>query len=199
MQKHSRFSLALALLSLGLLAACQSAPKPLPTPTLLPPTVRAAPQPAPADLQLSGRISVQTGALPGQAAQFFLTQFSLQGRLEQGQLDLQTPTGNLLAVLRWQPGGAQLEQAGKPSVHYPDLRALLRAVMGDNSPEPALLFAWLQGQTGEPGQPEHLGQPPDWQVDSRQFASKGLLTAVRLQPLPRTQVRIKLDNTSAQP
>ena len=67
---------------------------------------------------------------------------------------------------------------------------MLQAALGKNSPSPALLFAWLQGKAAS--EPSQLS---NWRVDNSQFASKGLITAERLQPLPRTLVRIKLDAT----
>ena len=137
-------------------------------------------------MAVAGRISLSTEPMPGQAAQHFIAPFRLQGTSTQGQIDLQTPTGTLLAVLRWQSGSATLSQAGQADRHYADLPALLRAVMGPAAPEPALLFAWLQGQNGS---------HPDWQVDLSQYASAQLIVAQRLQPLPRAQVRIKLNHT----
>ena len=177
------FCCTLVLALLGLLPAC----------THIPPTLSATATPVinpSASLQVSGRISINTAPLPGQAGQYFVSQFALQGNAEQGRIDLQSPTGNLLAILRWQAQSASIEQAGQAPLLYPDLSSMLQAALGKNSPSPALLFAWLQGRVAsEPS------QPADWRVDNSQFASKGLITAERLQPLPRTLVRIKLDET----
>ena len=168
---------------LGLLAACQNAPH---TP---PPISTALDTGAASDIAVTGRISLSTEPLPGQSAQAFIAQFHLQGSSAQGQITLQTPTGNLLAVLHWQPGSATLSQAGQADQPYADLPTLLRAVMGPAAPEPALLLAWLQGQSGS---------HPDWQVDLGQYASAGLIVAQCLQPLPRTHIRIKLDSKHEQ-
>jgi hypothetical protein len=156
-------------------------------------TAAGANIPQPAVLQVSGRISIESAPLPGQNTQsghYFMAPFSLQGNAEQGRIDLQSPTGNLLAVLRWQKGSASIEQAGKAPLLYPDLPTMLAVALGENSPSPALLFAWLQGLSSA-----EAGAHPDWLVDSSQFAAKGLISAERLQPLPRTKVRIKLDQT----
>lgn len=167
-----------------LLSACQTAPPAALEPPSQPPLSLPRDAQAQPVLQLSGRISLSTTPLPGQAAQFFISAFRLSGQIKQGELALQSPTGSLLAVLHWQPGSARIEQAGKADLHYTNLQAMLQAVLGENSPAPELLFTWLQGQNG---------QHPEWRVDNSQFASKGLITAERSHPLPRTQVRIKLD------
>lgn len=166
---------------MGILPACTHLP------ATQAPTTASVISPSPS-LQLSGRISINTDPLPGQTGQYLVSQFVLQGNAEQGRIDLQSPTGNLLAILRWQERGASIEQAGQAPVLYPDLSSMLQAALGKNSPSPALLFAWLQGKTAP--EPAQLS---DWRVDQRQFASKGLITAERLHPLPRTTVRIKLD------
>lgn len=182
-----RWGLVLAFI--GSLSACSHAPR-----TAAPSGVPSAL--ASQSLQISGRISINADSLPGQAGQYFVSQFVLQGSAERGSIQLQSPTGNLLAVLQWQEGqeqqesGASLEQAGHAPILYPDLSSMLQAVLGKHSPTPALLFAWLQGQA----MPKQV-QPDDWRVDNSQFASKGLIVAERLQPLPRTTVRIKLDPT----
>ena len=175
------FYSALALALLAALSACNQ----LPT---RPPAESSAAigTETPALLQVAGRISISTTPLPGQSGQYFVSQFSLAGNAQQGRIDLQSPTGNLLAVLRWQAQGASMEQAGQAPLLYPDLPSMLQAALGKNSPSPVQLFAWLQGQTG---------QHPDWRVDTSQFASKGLISAERAAPLPRTTVRIKLDET----
>ena len=182
-----RGSLA-ACAAFTLLTACQTAPQTqaqTQTQTSPAQTENHA-NAAVAEMAVTGRISLSTEPLPGQSAQAFMAPFRLQGSSVQGQIDLQTPTGSLLAVLRWQPGSATLSQAGQADTHYADLPALLRVVMGPAAPEPALLFAWLQGQNGS---------HPDWQVDFSQYASARRIVAQRLQPLPRAQVRIKLDHT----
>ncbi len=177
------FYCAWALALLGALPACTHLPA-TQAPTAAP-LISTSPS-----LQVSGRISINTDSLPGQTGQHFVSPFTLQGHAEQGRIDLQSPTGNLLAVLRWQKQGASIEQAGQAPLLYPDLSSMLQAALGKNSPSPALLFAWLQGKAAS--EPSQLS---DWRVDNSQFASKGLITAERLQPLPRTLVRIKLDAT----
>lgn len=187
---HSAAAYALIGLGVSFLSACQTAPQAKVLPPCQPPLPLESD--AQAILQLSGRISINAQALPGQAGPSLISPFVLQGNAEQGRIDLQSPTGSLLAILRWQPQGASIEQAGQAPLLYPDLPSMLQAALGKNSPSPAQLFAWLQGKTGQEEGPEE-GQAGDWRVDNRQFASKGLISAERLSPLPRTTVRIKLD------
>ena len=82
--------------------------------------------------------------------------FELQGVAEAGRLNLSTPTGQVMAQARWQPGRVVLvtPQGETP---YASLDALTREVLGESLPV-AALFDWLHGRPW-PGA-GHVAQPP---------------------------------------
>lgn len=169
-------SLLLGLLSSALLLGCQTTPTPRPPP----PELASLPTSA---QSYSGRISMQSEALPGQrTGSSWMAQFTLHGSPAAGQLELLAPTGSILAQLRWSPDWAQWQSQGQTR-YYSSVEALMQAALDGNSLPPDLLFAWLAGEAAS---------TPDWRIDLSQYEQR-LIRAERLQPLPRTQVRIKLD------
>lgn len=118
--------------------------------------------------------------LDSQPPEQFFAGFSLRGNEHQGELELSTPLGSLLALLHWEPGQAWLRQ-GEDTRHYPSLDTLVSAVTGTAIPVRAL-FAWLHGQPA---------QVPGWQADLSRLAD-GRLTARRTHPTPHAELRLIL-------
>lgn len=161
---------------------------------------RGGPQPAGMSAstgRLSGRFSLQlAGTQAGDRAQGANAGFELQGDARAGELELTSPLGSTVALVRWSPGRAWLQTAEQQR-DFPDLGSLTRELMGEDIPVQAL-FDWLQGRPYElaPYQRyadgfEQLG----WQVELRRFAG-GLLVARRLNPAgaePLAVLRLALD------
>jgi outer membrane lipoprotein LolB len=161
-----RYGLGLmGLVAVFFITACSS---------LRPPSTAAAPDKP----VFSGRISLQVDSEP---VQTFAGGFELQGNESAGQLSLFTPLGGTVAVLRWQPGRAQL-QNGSDTQEYPSVQAMLQRTTGAAIPLPAL-FAWLRGQAFE---------APGWQADVSRH-SDGRISAQRTDPLPAARLRIVLE------
>jgi outer membrane lipoprotein LolB len=158
--------LALALpLATGGLWGCAS------TPSVRPPD--------PAAETVSGRLSVQVAAHGSQAARSVNADFDLRGGAQQGELQLATPLGTVLAQARWMPGEVWLKQSGSER-RFGSLSALADEVLGEPLPLDAL-FDWLRGRpwSGAPstrraGGFDQLG----WSVDLARWA-EGLVTAQR--------------------
>ena len=149
-----------------LLAACASPPRPLPDGQL------------PADVR-TGRLAL---AVEDQPSQSFSAGFELRGRAEQGSLSLFNPIGGTLAVLRWQPGQAQLEVPGEPPRQFPSVEAMVQQATGAPVPVTAL-FDWLAG----------VNTPvPGWEADLSSVAD-GRLRAQRTSPPPKADLRLVLD------
>jgi outer membrane lipoprotein LolB len=125
----------------------------------------------------SGRISLQVQSEPVQA---FFAGFELRGNPDQGELVLNSPLGTSLAVLRWSPGQAVLDSGGQIQ-RFESVDALLEKATGAAVPLPAL-FDWLAGRnTALAG----------WNADLTQHA-EGRISASRIAPQPRTDLRIVL-------
>jgi outer membrane lipoprotein LolB len=125
----------------------------------------------------SGRISLQVQSEPVQA---FFAGFELRGNAEQGELVLNSPLGTSLAVLRWSPGQAVLDSGGQVQ-RFESVDALIEKATGAAVPLPAL-FDWLAGRnTALAG----------WNADLTQH-SEGRISASRIAPQPRTDLRIVL-------
>ena len=126
-----------------------------------------------------GRLSLKVDSEPPQA---FSAGFRLQGNAEQGELALNSPLGNVLAVMQWQPEQAVLRQ-GDSKRQYASLDDMASSVTGDTALPVRALFAWLKGQ-----------QPttPGWNADVSRI-SEGRLIARRLMPLPTAELRVVLD------
>lgn len=126
----------------------------------------------------TGRLAL---AVEGNAAQSFSAGFALEGTPEQGELTLSTPLGTVLAVLRWEPGRAELQSPGGERAAN-SLDELLNDAVGSAIPV-AALFAWLKGDAVT---------ATGWQADLSGLEG-GRLMAVRTEPLPHATLRIALD------
>lgn len=136
-----------------------------------------SPAPTPPDGPWEGRLGLLIDSQPPE--QFFAG-FTLRGNEHQGELELSSPLGNLLALLHWQPGQAWLQQGGDTR-HYASLDELLRTATGTAIPVQAL-FSWLHGQDAE---------VPGWQADLSRLP-EGRLSAQRSHPMPRAELRLIL-------
>ncbi len=128
--------------------------------------------------EFNGRISLLIQSEPTQS---FSGGFALLGNAQSGEMTLTTPLGNIAAVLRWQPGLAQLDN-GSQKRQYPSAEAMIEATTGAAIPLGAL-FAWLQGEQAT---------APGWLADTSRSAD-GRISAQRTAPLPQAQLRIVLD------
>ena len=126
----------------------------------------------------SGRLALQ---VDDPSAQSFSASFDLRGSPEAGELSLYSPFGSVLARLTWTHDLARLEQNGAVR-QSPSLQDLLQEITGSHLPV-AALFDWLQGRSTS---------AEGWQADLG-AARQGRIVAQRLQPLPRTTLRILLD------
>ncbi len=179
-RSHGGSGWSSALLALAL-AACSA----LPT------------EPSPlAGEALSGRLAVRVDGHEGVAPRQETAAFELRGDAGDGQLDLATPLGSVIARARWSAAAVELATPQGRS-RYPDLDALTRAVLGESVPV-AALFDWLHGRPwpGAPSTPavdpaaagfEQLG----WTVDLARLA-EGRIAARRAGP-PVVTVQARLD------
>lgn len=125
----------------------------------------------------SGRISLQVQSEPPQA---FFAGFELKGSAVQGELVLNSPLGNSLAVLRWSPEEAVLD-SGNQIQRFASVSALIEKATGAAIPVSAL-FDWLRGNnTAADG----------WTADLSQQA-EGRISASRTVPQPRADLRVVL-------
>lgn len=125
----------------------------------------------------AGRISLQVQSEPPQA---FFAGFELKGNPMQGELTLNSPLGNSLAVLRWSPHEAVLD-SGNQVQRFASVNELVEKATGAAVPLPAL-FDWLRGKnTAASG----------WQADLSQ-QGEGRISASRANPQPRADLRIVL-------
>ena len=122
-----------------------------------------------------GRLSLRIDSEPVQS---FAALFELHGQPEAGELNLTSPPGSTLALLRWPPGEAVLRN-GNETRRYDSVDALLEAATGAAIPI-AALFDGLAGRD----------QPvPGWRADLNNIAT-GRLQARRESPLPTAELRI---------
>jgi outer membrane lipoprotein LolB len=127
----------------------------------------------------TGRISLHVKSEPEQS---FSAGFELKGKPERGELTLISPLGNVLGVLRWSPGKAELDSGNQKIQRFDSVDALMAQATGAAVPLSAL-FAWLQGDNANVS---------GWSADlSRQ--SEGRISAKRSQPTPQTDLRVVLD------
>ena len=127
----------------------------------------------------TGRISLNVKSEPEQS---FSAGFELKGRSERGELTLISPLGNVLGVLRWAPGEAELDSGNRNIQRFDSVDALMAQATGAAVPLSAL-FAWLQGDNATAS---------GWSADlSRQ--AEGRILATRMQPMPRADLRVVLD------
>ena len=125
----------------------------------------------------AGRISLQVQSDPPQA---FFAGFELKGNPAEGELTLNSPLGNSLAVLRWSPQEAVLD-SGNQIQRFATVDELIEKATGAAVPLPAL-FDWLDGKnTAADGWKADLSQQPE-----------GRISASRTMPQPRSDLRIVL-------
>ena len=125
----------------------------------------------------TGRISLQVQSEPPQA---FFAGFELKGSAAQGELVLNSPLGNSLAVLRWSAEEAVLD-SGNQIQRFASVSELIEKATGAALPLPAL-FDWLRGKnTAADG----------WTADLTQQA-EGRFSASRSVPQPRADLRVVL-------
>lgn len=154
----------------ALLVACTSVPKSIGT----------------AELPVwSGRLNIKIDAFDAAPVQQSSAGFTLTGSASAGQLDLFTPLGGKAAEVVWGAGFATLSD-GKFEHHFPNLEIALESVTGAKIPV-SNLFDWLQGK-----QDKALEAAIGWEADLTRLAD-GRLFAARLQPLPRIELRVVLE------
>ena len=125
----------------------------------------------------TGRISLQVQSEPVQA---FFAGFELKGLAAQGELTLNSPLGNSLAVLRWSAEEAVLD-SGNQIQRFASVGELIEKATGAALPVPAL-FDWLRGKnTAADG----------WTADLTQ-QGEGRISASRTAPQPRADLRVVL-------
>ncbi len=125
----------------------------------------------------TGRISLQVQSEPPQA---FFAGFELKGSAAQGELVLNSPLGNSLALLRWSAAEAVLD-SGNQIQRFASVGELIEKATGAALPVPAL-FDWLRGKnTAADG----------WTADLTQQA-EGRISASRSVPQPRADLRVVL-------
>jgi outer membrane lipoprotein LolB len=178
----TRWRAALVAGMVALLAACASAPHLEPG----------------ASVPLSGRLLVKVAATSAAPAQSHSAAFELSGDEHAGQMRLMGPLGTQVALARWGPSGATL-QDGQGTREFPDLASLADEALGEPIPLGALLH-WLQGRPW-PGAPHKTLEGANgfvqmgWSVDLAHWADDALVEARRVDP-PGVSVRAKLDRGS---
>ena len=126
----------------------------------------------------SGRLGLIVASEPPQS---YSAGFALSGSAQAGELMLTSPMGSTLAVMRWQPGQALLQQ-GEQTARFDSLEALVAQVTGTPLPVRAL-FGWLNGT------PQAV---EGWEADLSRLPD-GRLVARRLMPLPTAELRVVLE------
>ena len=139
---------------------------------------RATGQYDPQREEWAGRISLQVASEPVQS---FSASFELKGRAESGELTLISPLGNVLAVLRWSPGQAQLDRGPQDIQRFASVDELMERATGAAIPLSAL-FAWLQGNNATAS---------GWVADLTRYG-EGRLSARRTLA-PEANLRVVLD------
>ena len=144
---------------------------------------------------LTGRLSVRIEATTFSTEKSFSASFALAGSDAQGQIELTSPIGTMLAQARWMPEGAWLATSQGQSP-YPSMQQLTREVFGETIPV-APWFDWLRGKPwpGAASEPRADNLPgfvqDGWTVDLERLPDR-LIVARREQP-PAVTLRIKLD------
>ena len=168
---------AFAAVLVSALGACAHGPR---RADIAPAQARPDPGAVPAR-SFSGKLSVQVPAQPGQrVAQGGSGSFELLGDAGEGQLELSTPTGSLLARVRWTPTSVSLEQP-REQRSYDSLDALTLELLGESVPV-AALFDWLRGRPWAGAATATLPAPAQgfeqlgWRVETDRLA-EGLLVA----------------------
>ena len=129
----------------------------------------------PGERHWSGRFSLVVNSDPPQS---WAAGFELSGSADTGQLQLTSPLGNQLALVRSSPGGAEAHERGRRTRHS-SLESL--ATQPGEAPIPvAALFSWLKGQPAPAS---------GWTADLSRHA-EGRIVARRQQPLPEAELRM---------
>jgi outer membrane lipoprotein LolB len=144
---------------------------------------------------VSGKLSVHIDEYRGAPARSVSAAFDLRGSADQGQMQLTSPLGTVMAQARWRPGEVLLKTSDGEK-RFPDLPSLADEVLGEPLPLGAL-FDWLRGRpwAGAPSQPlappaagfEQMG----WTVALERL-SEGWIVAKRSAP-PVVTVRARLE------
>lgn len=192
--------LAACLLSLAGCASLERPPASLAASSATPQPTPQVPGDTVSEARWTGHLSLKLAAFGTERAKGVGMAFDLQGRAEQGALDLSTPLGTLVASVRWSPGLARLHTAdGTDS--YASLDELVARVLSEPLPVQALM-SWLRGQP-DPKLPLSDPQAPSaptfeqagWRVDATALAESGVLLAHR-EPQPGVRgatLRIRLE------
>lgn len=130
---------------------------------------------APHDASWTGRLALQVESEPPQS---YAGGFELRGSPEQGELLLNSPLGQTLAVVRWDAGGAELRQ-GEQRTRSGSLDELTRSMTGTAMPVVAM-FDWLRGRDT---------RADGWEADLSRHG-EGRVSARRTHPLPAAQLRL---------
>jgi outer membrane lipoprotein LolB len=154
-------------------------------------------QRAPAGAEtISGKLSVRVDASSASPARSESGNFELKGTADNGQLNLSSPLGTVLAQARWSGRRAWLTTS-QGETAYPNLEALTQEMLGESLPV-AALFDWLRGRpwTGAPSQAHAASAGPGfqqlgWSVDLARFG-EGWIVAQRAQT-PVVTVRARVD------
>jgi outer membrane lipoprotein LolB len=109
--------------------------------------------------------------------------FELEGDEQTGEMRILGPLGSAAWVLQWQPGKAIVSD-GQHSRSAPDLQQLMQQLTGVELPI-GLIFDGLDGRTI---------QAAGWWIEPTD-GRHDRLYAVRLEPLPRIELLIHLQNT----
>ena len=146
---------------------------------------------------ISGKLSVRVDASASVPARSESGNFELKGTPDDGQLNLSSPLGTVLAQARWSGQRAWLTTS-QGETAYPDLDSLTQEMLGERLPV-AALFDWLRGRAwpgaGSQANTATAGpgfQQLGWSVDLTRF-SEGWISARRAHP-PVVVVRARVDN-----
>lgn len=129
-----------------------------------------------------GRLTLRLDKNPPEQ---FSTAFEMSGHAEQGQIHLLSPLGTTLAVVRWNPQGASLQQSSDIR-QFSSMDELTQGLTGAALPLPQLLI-WL----------DRAGPAVDgWQIKAEALKKGRRVLAERQQPLPALQLTLLLDPPS---
>ncbi|NQW66006.1 MAG: outer membrane lipoprotein LolB [Burkholderiales bacterium] len=129
-----------------------------------------------------GRLTLRVAKNPPEQ---FSTAFEMSGHAEQGQLHLLSPLGTTLAVVRWSPQGASLQQSSDIQ-QFASMDELTQGLTGAALPLPQLLI-WLDREG-----PAVAG----WQINADVLKKGRRVLAERQQPLPALLLTLLLDPPS---
>lgn len=152
----------------------------------------AAPSKAPEPELLAGRMALRIDAHAGAPAQQWSAGFELRGRADQGQLQLLSPLGTVLAQARWGAQAAELHAQGSVQ-RFDSLAELSKKALGEALPLQALPD-WLRGRawSGAPQQPRPEGfEQAGWSIDLASRAQG--LVVVRRETPPAVTLRAMID------